>query len=80
MKNAKHFSMIKPAGTSEPARTVNAPETRQEEGSSENEISKAAYSIYLARGCPQGQDRQHWFEAEAQVIARGNLSRAHTTA
>jgi Protein of unknown function (DUF2934) len=38
-------------------------------GPSQDEVAKKAYSIYLARGRPQGQDQQHWFEAEAQMMA-----------
>jgi hypothetical protein len=42
-------------------------------GPSEDEIARKAYFMYLDQGCPQGQDRRHWFEAEAQVIAARNL-------
>jgi hypothetical protein len=42
---------------------------------SRDEIAKKAYSIYQARGCPQGLDLQHWLEAETHVIGLRNLSR-----
>jgi len=42
---------------------------------SEDAIASKAYFIYLDRGCPQGQDVQHWLEAESQVATARNLSR-----
>lgn len=42
---------------------------------SRDEVARKAYSIYQARGCPQGQDLQHWLEAETHVIGARNPGR-----
>jgi hypothetical protein len=34
-----------------------------------DEIAARAYSIFEERGRPHGRDLEHWFEAEAQLIA-----------
>jgi hypothetical protein len=44
-------------------------------GPSRDEVARKAYFIYLSQGCPQGQDMEHWFDAEAQVVAARNPSR-----
>jgi hypothetical protein len=31
------------------------------------EIAIRAYFIYISAGCPEGQEMQHWLEAEAQL-------------
>jgi hypothetical protein len=33
---------------------------------SHDEVARRAYFIYLNQRCPQGQDVEHWLEAEAQ--------------
>jgi hypothetical protein len=50
-------------------------QTQKNIGPSKDEIARKAYSIYQARGCPQGLDLQHWLEAETHVIGERNLSR-----
>ena len=34
---------------------------------SPDEVARKAYEIYLAEGCPQGRDVQHWLAAENQM-------------
>ena len=34
------------------------------------EIATRAYFIYISAGCPEGQEMQHWLEAEAQLTRR----------
>jgi hypothetical protein len=64
--------------TTEP-RPISTPaalqQTQKNIGPPKDEIARKAYSIYQARGCPQGQDLQHWLEAETHVIGERNLSR-----
>ena len=36
---------------------------------SEIEIAQRAYQRWLARGCPQGDGREDWFAAEAELRA-----------
>jgi Protein of unknown function (DUF2934) len=74
MKN-NNFPVVK-ATEARPAST-NAPlhQTQKDVGPSKDEIARKAYSIYQARGCPQGLDLQHWLEAETHIIGARNLSR-----
>jgi hypothetical protein len=30
-------------------------------------IATRAYEIWVARGCPQGQDTEHWLQAEREL-------------
>ena len=41
-------------------------------------IARLAYDKWQARGCPQGDDRRDWFEAE-QEISAGSATTAKTT-
>ena len=36
---------------------------------SENEIAQRAYQRWIDRGCPQGDGREDWFAAEAELSA-----------
>jgi hypothetical protein len=55
--------------------TATLHQTQKNVGPPKDEIARKAYSIYQARGCPQGLDLQHWLEAETHVIGERNLSR-----
>jgi hypothetical protein len=35
--------------------------------SSEADIARRAYLIYLEEGCPQGRHLEHWVQAEAEL-------------
>jgi len=50
--------------TSDPQRTF-----------SSDEVSEAAYYIYLNQGSQQGYEVQHWEEAKKQLLAKQNISR-----
>ena len=66
----------KPASTCKPVRkrsTVpQAPPTSPEVAVevTHMEIATRAYFIYISAGCPEGQEMQHWLEAEAQLTRR----------
>jgi len=32
-------------------------------------ISRRAYEIWQAEGCPQGRDAEHWYQAEQELRA-----------
>jgi len=32
-------------------------------------VRRRAFQIWLAQGCPQGRDKEHWHQAEAELIA-----------
>jgi hypothetical protein len=74
MKN-NNFTNGKSTGTSPPFSNATLQQTQKHVGPSKDEIARKAYSIYQARGCPQGLDLQHWLEAETHVIGERNLSR-----
>jgi len=44
---------------------------------SPDEVSRKAYFTYVNQGSLPGHDVQHWLEAEAQLLAERNLTRAH---
>ena len=69
------LSTVKPAEARPISRNPTLYQNQKDAGPSKDEIAKKAYSIYQARGCPQGLDLQHWLEAETYVIGMRNLSR-----
>lgn len=40
------------------------------------EISLRAFEIWQAQGCPDGSDRENWFEAERQLSEQGTYDDA----
>ena len=44
---------------------------------SPDEVARRAYFTYVNQGSLPGHDVQHWLEAEAQLLAERNLTRAH---
>jgi hypothetical protein len=66
----------KPAATKKPVRkrsgvppeSPTSPEVAGE--ITHAEIATRAYFIYISAGRPEGQEMQHWFEAEAQLTRR----------
>jgi hypothetical protein len=75
MNDTKNAPVNRPTGARPSFLGMNLREGQTHAGLSRDEVAKTAYAIYLAQGRPQGQDRQHWFEAEAQMIAARKLSR-----
>jgi len=63
------FPSEKLAGARPPAPTTDPNPTGIDVRPSQDEVAKRAYFIYLKQGCPQGQDVQHWLEAEAQAVS-----------
>ncbi len=47
-----------------------------------DEVARRAYDIWQAAGCPQGCDKEHWQQAEAELRAafQGRLKPAASTA
>ena len=37
---------------------------------SRDQIARRAYEIWLANGCPQGQDEYNWLRAETELAGR----------
>jgi hypothetical protein len=67
MINKGLFQEEKPASTQPPTPTAPSKQTAIDVQPLRDEVAKRAYSLYLAQGCPQGHDVQHWLEAEDQV-------------
>jgi hypothetical protein len=53
--------------------TVTATSSRSASPTTIDQIRRRAYEIYEASGRPQGRDREHWLQAEAEI--RGRQSR-----
>ena len=49
-------------------------ESREHNPPTQEEISRCAYYIWLHEGCPQGREREHWAQAEAQLTQRAQPS------
>jgi hypothetical protein len=71
----KSGGKVVPLGTTKksqsPAVTTGAASTssRPANGPTHEQIAQRAEAIWRKRGCPLGQDAQHWHEAEAQLRA-----------
>jgi hypothetical protein len=63
----KKPSSKKAASTRPPVPPRTAP---SEIKTTQAEIATRAYFIYESEGCPEGQEMQHWLEAEAQLTRR----------
>jgi len=58
-----------PASRSQGAGVATAPRPATA-GPTHEQIARRAREIWLAKGCPVGQDTQNWLEAEAQLRAQ----------
>lgn len=60
----------KPAPSAKPTRKRPAAPPKEPEVAvqiTHEEIATRAYFIYVSAGCPEGQEMQHWLEAEARL-------------
>jgi len=74
----KHKSFPqKPAGASQPAVAANLNQNEIDFTPSPDEVARRAYFSYVNQGSSQGHEVQHWLKAEAQLIAKRNLTRVH---
>lgn len=63
----------KPDGTAAKERSpVSAVNEIPGNSSREDRIAARAYLKWLARGCPMGDDKRDWFEAQAEVLREQN--------
>ena len=46
---------------------------RKSEPPTTDEISRRAYEIFVQRGRPNGQDLEHWLQAEAELKSASSL-------
>lgn len=47
--------------------------------STEARIAERAYERWMSRGCPAGDDLRDWFEAQAELQARGGAAASAKT-
>ena len=57
----------KRAATKRPARSARNVEPKEIASPAYDKIAVRAYEIWIANGCPDGQELEHWREAEAQL-------------
>ena len=48
------------------------------ESPASTEIAARAHEIWLAEGCPEGRDVEHWLKAEAQIKTENEFSSRQT--
>ena len=52
-------------------RFVNRTEAEALEEAIRTRVAERAYQLYEASGCEPGRDREHWLQAESEVLRRG---------
>jgi len=65
------------AGTSRPAAVKKLGQDEIDFVPSPDEVARRAYFTYVNEGSPLGRHVEHWLNAEAQLIAERNRTRAH---
>jgi hypothetical protein len=77
MKHKNLSQDQKPAGASQPAAAANLNQNEIDFTPSPDEVARRAYFSYVNQGSSQGHEVQHWLKAEAQLLAKRNLTRVH---
>ncbi|HTV42823.1 MAG TPA: DUF2934 domain-containing protein [Candidatus Sulfotelmatobacter sp.] len=77
MKQIKFPKNQEPGGTAPPAATADLNQNEASSKPSPDEVAKRAYSRYVDQGSLHGHDKQHWLEAEAQLVAERALARVY---
>lgn len=58
-----------PPSTPEPSTSEIAPDITPD--ITDEQISQRAHQLWHAAGCPDGQDREHWLQAQAELTSQG---------
>ncbi len=66
-----------PANESRPTAAADLKQSGIDFVPSPDEMARKAYFTYVNQGSLPGHDVQHWLEAEAQLLAERNRTRAH---
>ena len=77
MKHKKSSQNQKPGGASRSTPAADLTPSGIDFAPSPDEVARRAYFTYVNQGSLPGQDVQHWLEAEAQLVAERNVTRAH---
>ena len=67
----------KPASASRPTAAADLNQNEIDFAPSPDEVARKAYFSYVNEGSRPGHEVQHWLEAEAQLLAERNQTRAH---
>jgi Protein of unknown function (DUF2934) len=67
----------KPASAAQPTAAADFNQTAVDFVPSPEEVARRAYFSYVNQGSLPGHEVQHWLEAEAQLLAERNQTRAH---
>jgi hypothetical protein len=76
-KNFSQDQNQKPAIASRPLAAAQSNKNVINFAASADEVARMAYFSYVNQGSQPGHDVQHWLDAEAQLLAERNLTRAH---
>ena len=74
---SSHHKNQKPASALQPTAAADVNQAGSDFVTSADEVARRAYFSYVNQGSQPGHDVQHWLEAEAQLLAERNLTRAH---
>lgn len=77
MKQYKFPKNQEPAGASPPAAAAVLNKNNADSKPSPDEVAKRAYLRYVNQGSLPGHDKQHWLEAEAQLVAESNPAKVN---
>jgi hypothetical protein len=66
-----------PDGASPPAAPADLNQNNADLKPSPDEVAKRAYLNYVNQGSLPGYDKQHWLEAEAQLVTERNLAKVY---
>lgn len=66
------FGATRRRSTKRAATSLTSSSSKQKSAVSAEQIAKRAYAIWQAKGCPNGQDQQHWLQAERELNQRSS--------
>jgi hypothetical protein len=77
VKQVKFPKNQEPDGAARRAATADLNQNEVSSKPLPDEVAKSAYLRYVNQGSLHGHDKQHWLEAEAQLVAERNLARVY---
>jgi hypothetical protein len=77
MKKNKYPQTQKSAGASQSMADAESNKNENDFAPSPDVVARKSYFSYVNQGSSQGHEVQHWLEAEAQLLAKRDLTRVH---